>query len=97
MPSNHSSDARPTLPIEDGVLATWKSAIDEGSPLIVELRLASGAEPPERQVFHRYDMLVAYLHAVARQGDRISTWRYDTACRSDNMLVGPLELPSSSA
>lgn len=94
---SNDSDARSTLPIEDGVLATWRSAIDDGSPLIVELRLASGAEPPERQIFHRYDMLVAYLRTIARPGDRISTWRYDMACRSDNMLVGPLELRSSPA
>jgi hypothetical protein len=57
------------------------------SPVIVEIRFAGTAHPPERIVFNHYAMLTDYLARVARPGDTITVWRYKDACRSDNVLV----------
>ena len=74
------------LPIARPTLAALRAALAE-SPVIVELKIGERADPPERLVFHRYELLLDYLGMVARPGDVLVAWRFDAACREDNVLV----------
>ena len=79
-------------PFDDTVLAALRPVFEAASPVIVELRLGHGEQLPERQIFHRYEMLVAYLRMVARPGDTIAAWRFDEVCRETNALVPHVRL-----
>jgi hypothetical protein len=74
-----------SLPISPRTLARLRAALAE-SPVIVELRLGEQAEP-ERLFFYHYELLVDYLHRIARPGDTITAWRFDATCTSDNAVV----------
>jgi hypothetical protein len=78
------------IPLDRGALATLRAALDE-SPLIVELRLGHSDEP-ERLFFYRYDLLLDYLHRVARPGDTLTAWRFDAACVADTAVVRASQL-----
>jgi hypothetical protein len=74
-----------SLPISPRTLARLRAALAE-SPVIVELKLGDGTEP-ERLFFYHYELLVDYLHRIARPGDTITAWRFDATCTSDNAVV----------
>jgi hypothetical protein len=73
-------------------LQRLREALEE-SPVIVELRFPGSPHPPERMVFNDYAMLIDYLGLVARSGDVISVWRFDEACRPDNVLARSRQVP----
>jgi hypothetical protein len=72
--------------LDPAALDALEHALTE-SPVIVELRLPSSPHPPERLIFNRFDALVDYVARVARGGDTLRAWRFDTACRDDNLLA----------
>ena len=78
--------SKSSLPIDPRTLAGLREAL-ETTPVIVELTFGQRADPPERLVFYRYELLVDYLRMLARPGDRLAAWRFDEACRADNALV----------
>ena len=73
------------LPIGPGTLAALAAALQE-SPLIVELKLGQRDEP-ERLFFYRYELLVDYLRRIARPGDTLAAWRFDSVCTDDNAII----------
>lgn len=79
-----------TIPIDRRTLAVLRAALDE-SPIIVELQLGTSNEP-ERLFFYRYDLLLDYLHRIARPGDRLTAWRFDIACTADRAVVRTSQL-----
>ena len=73
-------------------LQRLREALTE-SPVIVELRFPGSPHPPERIVVNQYAILIDYLSRIARSGDVISVWRFDEACRPDNVLARSLQAP----
>jgi hypothetical protein len=84
-----------SLPISPRTLSVLRAALEE-SPLIVELRLGQRTEP-ERLFFYRYELLLDYLHRIARPGDTLTAWRFDATCTVDNAVVRASALQEAKA
>jgi hypothetical protein len=88
-PSGRPQRASVAALLDPTALDALEHALAE-SPVIVELRLPGSPHPPERLIFNRFDALVDYVARVARPGDTLRAWRFDTACRDENLLAAAL-------